>query len=821
MQRKLILLTVAVSFVGVQPGVSKSVLAQQTPELRDHHLQLAQFATAPDIVTPIGVTFDSRGRLLVIESHTHQRTKDYVGPKKDRIRIVEDIDNDGRADSFRTFYQGTEFTMSLARGPANWIYVATRMKIFRIRDTDGDDRADEEQMIAHLDTTGDYPHNGLSGLALDGKGKLYFGMGENLGVAYRLFGSDGARQLGSGEGGVFRCELDGKNLTRLATGFWNPFGICIDSQERVFAVGNDADGRPPCRLVHVVETGDYGFQFRYGRSGRHPLQAWDGELPGTLPMVAGTGEAPCEMVAYHGRLWVASWGDNRIERFQLLPVGASFRARREVVVQGDASFRPVGFAISPDGSLFFTDWVDKSYPVHRKGRIWRLSYKQEPPSDKLPSRSEMEERAHRAAAKTDWAALKSDDVFLRQAAVAGLVRSPALETQQLATLHDPRQRLGLLQALRWKLDHAAGDPEAPPTEILKQALADTDPDVRLYAVRWVADDNVKQLRGSVEEQLTRSVDTTPELFQATIATLELLDTGRMNFDPNNSVEYFVRTVTDEKQPTELRTLALRMIPPDHAALDLPRLRTLLDREDMRLKREVVRLLALSKRPDRFDTLAAIATDEKFPDAIRADSILGLSSEPEKNAALLKHIFVTDQGVVRKEASRGLGRLAGQPSYDHPPAEDLDAWLQKVGAGGDPDTGWRVFYGVDGASCAGCHRFQGRGAVAGPDLTAIAARTSRREVLQSILQPSRDIAPQFVASIIETIDGRELQGLQRGHDDKGVRERFLAADGSIFEIDPAQIETRRPADTSIMPAGLHRHLSLDDIRDLLALLSDEQ
>ncbi|HVL14805.1 MAG TPA: hypothetical protein VM529_19695, partial [Gemmata sp.] len=84
----------------------------------------------------------------------------------------------------------------------------------------------------------------------------------------------------------------------MATGFWNPFGSGRDIFGRLFVVDNDPDASPPCRLLHVVEGGDYGFQFRYGRAGRHPFQAWNGELPGMLPMVAGTGESPCEVISY-------------------------------------------------------------------------------------------------------------------------------------------------------------------------------------------------------------------------------------------------------------------------------------------------------------------------------------------------------------------------------------------------------------------------------------------------------------------------------------------------------------------------------------------
>src|SRR5206468_1954114 len=266
---------------------------------------------------------------------------------------------DGKADRFSTFYEGTKFTMDLAVHPHDGaVYVATRNEILRLRDTDGDGKADEATRLMFLETKGDYPHNGLSGLCFDSKGDLYFGMGENLGAKYTLIGSDGTKFSGEGDGGhIFHCSADGKKLRRVATGFWNPFGVCTDIFGRVFAVDNDPDAMPPCRMVHVVEGGDYGYQFRYGRSGRHPFQSWHGQLAGTLPMMSGTGEAPCKIVSYEsdglpreyvGDLLVASWADHRVERYSVSERGASVAAEMKPFVQGGKDFRPVGVAVAPD-----------------------------------------------------------------------------------------------------------------------------------------------------------------------------------------------------------------------------------------------------------------------------------------------------------------------------------------------------------------------------------------------------------------------------------------------------------------------------------------
>ena len=103
-----------------------------TPRAQDSGLVVELFAAAPDIVHPVGVAFDAHGRLLVIESHTHFRPKDYKGPPHDRIRVLEDKGGHGKADRFTTYYEGTTATMAIAAHPDGSIYVATRNEVLRL-----------------------------------------------------------------------------------------------------------------------------------------------------------------------------------------------------------------------------------------------------------------------------------------------------------------------------------------------------------------------------------------------------------------------------------------------------------------------------------------------------------------------------------------------------------------------------------------------------------------------------------------------------------------------------------------------------------------
>src|SRR5262249_13224715 len=87
------------------------------PHVLDDRLVIENVAAEPDIVTPVSVAIDAKGRGLVIESHTHFRPEGYPGPPADRIRAFEDTDGDGKADKITTAFEGTKFTMGLAPDP--------------------------------------------------------------------------------------------------------------------------------------------------------------------------------------------------------------------------------------------------------------------------------------------------------------------------------------------------------------------------------------------------------------------------------------------------------------------------------------------------------------------------------------------------------------------------------------------------------------------------------------------------------------------------------------------------------------------------------
>ncbi len=135
------------------------------------------------------MAFDHKGRLLVIESHTHQRPKDYQGPSGDRIRMLSDTNGDGRLDHWSTFAEGFWHAMNLLVRDDGAVYLVTAHKVLLLRDTDGDGVADKQDEVLRLETHNDYPHNELSSIALQPDSRtLLIGMGENFGAPYQLIG---------------------------------------------------------------------------------------------------------------------------------------------------------------------------------------------------------------------------------------------------------------------------------------------------------------------------------------------------------------------------------------------------------------------------------------------------------------------------------------------------------------------------------------------------------------------------------------------------------------------------------------------------------
>jgi putative membrane-bound dehydrogenase-like protein len=152
--------------------------------------------------------------------------------------------------------------------------------------------------------------------------------------------------------------------------------------------------------------------------------------------------------------------------------------------------------------------------------------------------------------------------------------------------------------------------------------------------------------------------------------------------------------------------------------------------------------------------------------------------------------------------------------------DLEGQRQRIAdllpqiSRGDVRRGQSVFYSSK-AACSACHRMGYAGGLTGPDLTLIGKTRTRRDLLESIVFPSLSFVRSFEPVVVVTSDGRVLNGLIR---DKTTTEVVLATGpNQEVRLSLNDVDEIQPSNISIMPAGLDKQLSLQEIADVIAFL----
>jgi putative heme-binding domain-containing protein len=282
----------------------------------------------------------------------------------------------------------------------------------------------------------------------------------------------------------------------------------------------------------------------------------------------------------------------------------------------------------------------------------------------------------------------------------------------------------------------------------------------------------------------------------------------------------VRELGNEKRSPEAHTLALAHLKPDNKYLTLDRLSELLRSKHDGLRLEAIRTLAQQSNDKRFELLMNVAEDDSQSEAVRAEAIVGLAGDASKNRTLLETLAASDRPKLVREAKRAL-RLAGfdaAPPEAKPPADGLDAWTKLVAKGGDAGAGRRLFFSPIGPKCSVCHTYAGRGGNIGPELTHIGGSTSRERIIASILEPSREIAPDYQPWVLVTTDGKSYTGLLGIRGGVSEKEEYIDDAGKTFTLHASDIESRQASTKSIMPDNLQATLTVDDLRDLVTFLA---
>ncbi len=537
------------------------------PELERKSFEVADgfevnlFAADPLLAKPIQMNFDAQGRLWVACGESYPQIK--PGAKQnDRIILLEDTQGVGKADKTTVFADGLLIPTGLEPGDGG-VYVADSTDLLHLSCSPGKEKADRRKVVLSGFGTED-THHMLHTLRWGPDGMLY--MNQSIYIHSHIETPHGLRELNAG--GIWQFRPETLELGVFARGWVNAWGHDFDRWGQSFVT----DGAGGEGINYVLPGGSY---FTAAAAPR----VIQGLNPGSpkhcgLEIVSGR-HFPDE---WQGNLITNDFRGHRVCRFVLKEDGAAYAAleKGELIKTRHEAFRPIDVKMGPDGALYIADWynpiiqhgeVDFRDPRRdiTHGRIWRVTAKNRPlvkrpqlvdaSTAELLDQLKMPEQWTRHFAKrvlkergavkvqpdlAQWVAkLDANDKDYEHNLLEALWTYQSLdvvEPKLLATVahaHDHHARAAALRVVAYwhkRLDH--------PLELLAAGVADDHPQVRLEAVRSLA--QVQQPR-AVElamDALDRPVDKYLDyaLWQ-TARDLEAvwmpeLEKGKLNFGGN-------------------------------------------------------------------------------------------------------------------------------------------------------------------------------------------------------------------------------------------------------------------------------------------------
>lgn len=324
--------------------------------------EVALFASEPDIINPIHVAWDHRGRAFVIETIDYPNNLQAGNLGNDRIKICEDTDGDGRADKFTIFADKLSVPTSLTF--VNGGVIATNgTELLFLRDTDGDDVADERRSLVAGFSMRD-THAGPSNLRYGFDNWIYATIG------YSGFEGEVGGQPLKFTQGLFRFTPDAQKMEYLQPTTNNTWGLGF--REDFSILGSTANGNPS--WVYTLPRERYEAlglnQPRTPRADDNPYF-----YPSSMDIrqvdVHDKYTAAAGHAFYTARRFPADYQNRAafvteptgklVGTFDVEPAGASFKARQRpnnIFNSGDAWTSPVAAEVGPDGALWVCDWYN-------------------------------------------------------------------------------------------------------------------------------------------------------------------------------------------------------------------------------------------------------------------------------------------------------------------------------------------------------------------------------------------------------------------------------------------------------------------------------
>jgi putative heme-binding domain-containing protein len=133
--------------------------------------------------------------------------------------------------------------------------------------------------------------------------------------------------------------------------------------------------------------------------------------------------------------------------------------------------------------------------------------------------------------------------------------------------------------------------------------------------------------------------------------------------------------------------------------------------------------------------------------------------------------------------------------------------------GDPARGKELF--ATAGTCANCHIVNGSGKEIGPDLSEIGKKLAREAMFEAILFPSAAVSPSYETYILETKNGTTMTGILVSQTPEEVT--LKGADAIVRTFKRSEIEALEKSPISLMPADLHKALTVQGIADVVEYL----
>ncbi len=505
------------SFLDI-PSNAKNPIVITSPEESRRQMKLADgyevnlFASEvefPDLQNPVQFAFDARGRLWVCTMPTYPQYLPGT-PVNDKILILEDVDGDGRADKQTVFADGLHLPTGFELGDGG-AYVAQQPNLVFLRDTNGDDKADERHIVLHGFDSAD-SHHSISAFTWDQGGALYFEEGtfhhSQIETPY------GPQRLVNA--GVFRFEPRTARLSVFVSyGFANPWGHIVDGWGQNFV----ADASGGANYFGAAFSGDVDYPHKHASLKQFLVKQW---RPTAGCELVSSRNFPSE--AQGNYLLNNCIGFQGVLQYKMRDEGSGFAADPvdPLLQSSDPNFRPVDIEFAPDGTLYLCDWFNPLVGHmqhnlrdpnrdHQHGRIWRVRYTRNPvvkpsklvgasvaellavlqnvPEERTRQRARIELRsrptAEVLAAADAWLArIDSNDPQLEHHRLEALWQRQQHDVVDESFLHsvlrspEPRARAAAVRvACYWR------DRLSDPIALLRTLVADAHPRVRLEAIR--------------------------------------------------------------------------------------------------------------------------------------------------------------------------------------------------------------------------------------------------------------------------------------------------------------------------------------------------